>query len=237
MTSHHAGGIHQVPGVRGANAFLVSGAGPLTLIDTGLPGSGKKVIEFMAALGYRPEALDRILVTHRHPDHCGGAASLREATGARLYVHGADAVTQDDGSRVLRTMRGRVTVPVDCLLQDGDVLEGGIEVMHAGGHTAGSSAFYIPAVRALFLGDMAVNNIDRLSRPIAFSNEDSSAYEAGLARLLALDAEAGYFGHGPPLLEGLQAALLALRDRPPSPIWLSVIRYAGLWLRRRLPRG
>jgi len=80
---------------------------------------------------------------------------------------------------------------------------------------------------------MAINNIDRLSRPIVFSNEDNEAYETGLSRLAALDADAGFFGHGPPLLHGLREALIALRERPRSPLPMAVLRYAGLWLRRR----
>jgi glyoxylase-like metal-dependent hydrolase (beta-lactamase superfamily II) len=234
VSAKHENGIHQVPGVHGANVYLLTQAGPLTLIDSGLPRSGRAVVDFMSALGYRPQALERILLTHKHPDHAGGGAYLRETTGARLYAHAGDVEDAGEG-QILRTMRGRMTVSVDCLVGDGDLLEGGIRVVHTGGHTAGSVAYQIEDAGALFLGDMAVNNIDRLSRPIAFSNEDNRLYEVGLARLAALDAGAGYFGHGPPLPAGLRAALQELQARPRSPLPVSLLRYVALWLRRRLP--
>jgi glyoxylase-like metal-dependent hydrolase (beta-lactamase superfamily II) len=223
----HLPGIHRIPGVRGGNAYLLQ-HGPLTIVDTGLPGSDSAILRFMSALGYAAQRLERILLTHRHPDHAGAAAALRERTGARVYAHAGDV---EDGC--VRATGGRQGARVDCLLEDGELLEGGIRVLHCGGHTAGSVSYHLEPARALFLGDMAINNIDRLSRPIVFSNEDNEAYETGLSRLAALDADAGFFGHGPPLLHGLREALIALRERPRSPLPMAVLRYAGLWLRHR----
>lgn len=125
--------------------------------------------------------------------------------------------------------------PVDCVLQNDEVLVPGIRAVHCGGHTAGSVSYYVEASRTLFLGDMAINNVDRLSRPIVFSNEDPAAYEAGLDKLTRVDAVAGFFGHGPPVLEGLQEALTALKSRPPTPAWLATIRYTVMRLRH--PQG
>ena len=230
----HVKGIHRIPGVRGANAFLLT-EGPLTLIDCGLPGSGRAVLDFMAALGFPPQALDRILLTHRHPDHCGGAAFLRQETGAQVCAHEGDV----DLAGELHIVRGALSVgatPVDRLLADREELPGGIRVVHCGGHTAGSVCFYLEDRRVLFLGDMAINNVDRLSRPISFSNEDRDAYELALARLTTLDADIGFFGHGPPLLEGLHKAVLALKLRKPSPLPLAMLRYALIRLRHPLGR-
>jgi glyoxylase-like metal-dependent hydrolase (beta-lactamase superfamily II) len=132
----------------------------------------------------------------------------------------------------MRSVAGMVETPVDCV-HGRRSPRWRIRVLHCGGHTAGSTCYYLEPSRTLFLGDMAINNIDRLSRPIAFSNADRDAYEAALARLGAVDATTGFFGHGPPLLEGLQEALIAMYQRGPSPGWLAMIRYALLRLRRR----
>ncbi len=207
---------------------------PLTLIDSGLPGSGKAVIDFMAALGHGPKALGRILLTHRHPDHSGSAAFLREATGARVFAHRGDVDSGPDGAFVRGTL-GAGASRVDVILDGGEFLDGGVSVVHCGGHTAGSVAYYLEPERALFLGDMAINNVDRLSRPISLSNEDGEAHERGLTALTQVDAVSGYFGHGPPLREGLRDALIALHGRPRSPFWLAILRY--VWLRARHPRG
>lgn len=59
------------------HGYLLGGAEGWTLVDTGLalPGLGGHV----AALGL---PLARVVVTHFHPDHVGGAEQVREATGA-----------------------------------------------------------------------------------------------------------------------------------------------------------
>jgi glyoxylase-like metal-dependent hydrolase (beta-lactamase superfamily II) len=229
----HVEGVHRVPGVRGGNAYLLT-FGPLTLVDCGLPGSGRAVLDFMAALGHRAEALERILITHRHLDHCGAASFLRDRTGAEVCAHGGDVDTAGEVN-VLRGTLNAGGVIVDRLLEDGDELPGGIRVVHCGGHTGGSVCYYVPERRLLFLGDLAINNVDRLSRPISFSNEDSHDYEGGIERLTSLDADAGSFGHGPPLVGGLRRALSALKERPPTPAWRGMVRYALMRLRH--PRG
>ena len=229
MASDHR--IHRVPGVRGANAYLLTD-GPLTLIDSGLPGSARAVLDFMAALGYAPRDLKRILLTHRHPDHAGGSLALREATGAAVHAH----ISEIDASGLLKGTLRETLLPVDQVIEGGMTLEGGIGVIHCGGHTAGSVCYFLGNSKALFLGDMAINNVDRLSRPLSFSNEDQEQYEAALANLVELDVDAGYFGHGPPLLGGLRAALLGLRDRPRTPAWLGMLRLASMRLRGRRRR-
>jgi glyoxylase-like metal-dependent hydrolase (beta-lactamase superfamily II) len=228
----HIEGIHRVPGVKGGNVYLLANR-PLTLVDTGLPRSDRAILDFMAALGHRPEALERILLTHRHTDHAGSAASLRETTGARVCAHEAETEVVS-GVRFLRGFPGTLTVPVDHALAGGEELEGGIRVVHCGGHTAGSAAYHMPGRRVLFLGDMAINNIDRLSRPLSMANEDSAAYEAALDGLLALDADAGFFGHGPPVLSGLRQALAELKARKPTPAWQGILKLA--WMRLTRPR-
>ena len=57
-------------------AYLVEHAGSRTLIDTGSrnlmgPTLGK-VVANLALLGIAPEQIDRIALTHLHPDHAGG---------------------------------------------------------------------------------------------------------------------------------------------------------------------
>ncbi|MDP3857413.1 MAG: hydroxyacylglutathione hydrolase [Stagnimonas sp.] len=51
------------------------------------PGEAAPVLAWLQGGGLR---LHDILLTHHHPDHIGGVASLVTATGARVWGHGAD---------------------------------------------------------------------------------------------------------------------------------------------------
>ncbi len=225
-------GVHVVPGVRGCRVFLLT-EGPLSLVDAGLPGSASAVLRYVERLGYAPGALERVLLTHRHTDHVGGASELRRLTGARVYAHRAETETTDG----LPVLRGR-GVPVDCLLEDAERLEGGIRVVHVGGHTAGAVCFVLEGRRAVFVGDIAINNIDRLSRPLPWSNEEGDeAFERALRLVAAVDVDSAFFGHGPPLIGGAGSALRELSERSPGPMWQRMLRLLYLRLRFALSRG
>jgi glyoxylase-like metal-dependent hydrolase (beta-lactamase superfamily II) len=67
------------------NCYLVEDE-PLTLVDTG-PNSGRALDELEQALGAhgrRVEDLERIVITHHHPDHEGLLAVLRRRSGAEV---------------------------------------------------------------------------------------------------------------------------------------------------------
>ncbi len=73
------------------NLYLAEGD-PLTLVDTGprFDPAREALHEGLAALGYRPADLGRIILTHIHSDHCGLAAELVEASGAEVLTHPAN---------------------------------------------------------------------------------------------------------------------------------------------------
>lgn len=70
------------------NVYLVEGK-PLTLVDTGprYEPARQALHEGLAALGYTPADLEVIVITHPHSDHCGLAAELAAASGARVLTH------------------------------------------------------------------------------------------------------------------------------------------------------
>lgn len=103
------------------------------------PGDAEPVL---AALQEFKLELQAILVTHHHPDHTGGVAALRQATGAQVFGPQREAMPQpltqlSDGARV------------QCLgLQ--------FEVIDVPGHTAGHIAYYTSGADQapiLFSGD------------------------------------------------------------------------------------
>ncbi len=95
--------VHLIPGIV-ANPYLIIEPTGLTLIDTGLPGSHKKILKYMAELGYAPKGLRRIIITHSDYDHVGSLAALRAATGARIFSSAveAEAIATGKASRPLK---------------------------------------------------------------------------------------------------------------------------------------
>ena len=81
--------------------YLIDTGDEVILVDTGLPAGfpdgapeetapiyiGKSICEYMdalAALGYKPEQVAKILLTHKHADHSG---ELRSFPNAKIYVN------------------------------------------------------------------------------------------------------------------------------------------------------
>lgn len=82
-----AEGVYRIP-ARAANTYLIEAAKGLVLVDTGLPGSEKRILNALRKLGKRPEEIRLVLLTHRHPDHIGSVAALKRETSAILSNRG-----------------------------------------------------------------------------------------------------------------------------------------------------
>jgi len=132
--------------------------------------------------GYK---LTAALVTHYHPDHCGGSfgrnsvegvAELLSRNPVRVYTHKLEA----DGLKKVTGISDTDMVKVD----SGDKLEVGdveIEFLHTPGHTPGSQCFRIK--RTLVSGDtLFVNGCGRVDLP---GSNSEDMYHA-LQKLAAL---------------------------------------------------
>src|SRR5687768_704406 len=72
-------------------AYLIDDGRELTLIDTLLEKDGALVLREIEAIGKKPQAITRIILTHAHQSHLGGLNTLKAQTGARVYSHDWEA--------------------------------------------------------------------------------------------------------------------------------------------------
>lgn len=177
----------------GNNTYLLDGREP-TLVDAGT-GDGRHLDALARALGGRP--LVRVLATHAHSDHIGGAEAIAARwPGVRFFK--------------MPWPERDARVAVDWQpLADGDLVPAGetvLRVLHTPGHAPDHLAFFDEATRTLFSGDLL---IEGTAVVIPASHGGSLvAYLASLERVRALAPARALPAHGPPIEDAI-----ALIDR------------------------
>jgi glyoxylase-like metal-dependent hydrolase (beta-lactamase superfamily II) len=213
-----APGVFRIPtaGKDLVNSFvLVQDDGSVTLVDTGLKRAPARIVAGLAAIGKHPSDVTRIILTHVHPDHAGGAAEMRRRTGAPVLVHGDDhdwarsgqlTSANDPSTRIGRLFArlGQSTIePFEPgpPLQDGEVLpvSGGLRVVHTPGHSPGHVSLLVEPTGTLITGDALFNfRFLRGARVSpAFLCSDFAMTKRTAHRLGELDYELAAFTHGP----------------------------------------
>ena len=122
------------------------------------PGDGLDVARVLAVVKRHGLRLKAIVITHAHIDHIGGAAKLKAATGAPVYMNAADQALYDhlDMQASWIGLPTPETTAIDCPARDGDrLLCGAAEllILHTPGHTQGSISLWIPSENKLIAGD------------------------------------------------------------------------------------
>jgi hydroxyacylglutathione hydrolase len=204
-------GIHLIPRVRGANAYLVKRDDSITVVDTGLPGNAGKIIDYVQSIGRHPSDIKTIVLTHSDMDHAGSVARLKEETNAKVAIHEADAprLSGEKGPKAVKGMLGlllRTTavvmrfnrVKADVLLKDSDLIDG-LTVIHTPGHTDGSICLYLPG-RVLFVGDTLLTDDEHmLSLPRRSMSTDLDQAKESIKKISELKYSVLLPGHGPPI--------------------------------------
>ncbi|MGE4353382.1 MAG: MBL fold metallo-hydrolase [Oscillospiraceae bacterium] len=81
-----APGVWYISGNDWVACYLIETTAGLILIDTAMHESLYLMLENIHKLGYKPSDIKKILISHAHIDHMGAARTLKELTGAPLYL-------------------------------------------------------------------------------------------------------------------------------------------------------
>ena len=172
------------PGImtlQGTNQYIVGKESGL-VIDVALSADSNMdgIIEQAEAMGVKK--IDKILLTHIHSDHTGGALALRKRCGAKLGIHrsrkgylGGEDFQYDDNDRI-------------------DFGGGELHVLHTPGHESGHCCFYEGGDKVLFSGDNILGYGTAVIHP---PDGNMSDYMRTLERLLGIDMSLILPGHGP----------------------------------------
>ncbi len=129
--------VHQFPCLSDNYGFLVHDpvSGETACIDT--PDADA----YLREAGKKHWQISAIWNTHWHPDHAGGNAAIKAATGCTVIAPAIDAPKIEG---------------VDRTVGQGDVVCLGAwqaDVIHVGGHTLGHIAYHLPQADLAFVGD------------------------------------------------------------------------------------
>lgn len=196
----------------GTNTIILgSGVDGALVIDPAIDDNA--YLDAVVQAGAERGGIRRILITHGHPDHVGGAAALRDRLGVRIYAF------------------SRQGVPVaDEEVADGTAFPAGddtLQALHTPGHRFDHLCFLLQKQRTLFAGDLISGITTNVISP---PEGDMLDYINSLKRLQEVEIVEIVPAHGPAIADAQakiteyiehrmlreQQVLEALEELPPG---------------------
>ena len=219
-STHLPQGVHVFErGWLSSNSVLLQGDGQAALVDSGYHTHALLLVNLLQQ-HLQGRALDLLLNTHLHSDHCGGNAALAaQYPGLQTWIapgH-ADAVARWDedaltfratGQHCPRFVAHRVMQPGSCLALAGQQWE----VHAAPGHDPESVLLFAPATGVLVSADALWENGFGVVFPELEGQDAFDAVAATLDLIADLQPRIVIPGHGA-VFDDVGAALLRARAR------------------------
>ena len=186
--------------------YLIDTGSEVILVDTGIPAgtpeevpdenslafTGKDICSYMdafKALGYKPEQVTKILLTHRHLDHSG---ELRSFPNAKIYVN-EDELTATELQGIDNVVPVAFTDGPYYNFPASQTIAEGIHFIKAEGHTNGNSIVIVEADGLFYLIHGDVTYVDEA----LYENKLSVVYDDLAAARDTLDRVREFVSNNP----------------------------------------
>ena len=220
--------------------YLIDTGSEVILVDTGIPAgtpeenpdenslafTGVDICTYMeafAALGYKPEQVTKILLTHRHADHSG---ELRSFPNAKVYVN-KDEMDAAELKGLTNLVPVSFTDGPYYNFPESQKIANGIYFIKAKGHTRGNSIIVVESDGLFYMlhGDITYADEalyeDKLS--VVFDDLPAARETLDLVREFVRNHPTVYCStHSPEGYENLEAKRVIDLDNPVPPVLAEV---------------
>jgi metallo-beta-lactamase class B len=226
--AHHVIGNIYFVGSKGLGIYLITTPEGHILVNAGLAESVPLIQQSIAKLGFKFSDIRILLISHAHFDHDGGAARIKELTGAKYVVMDADVPVVESGGKEdffygKRTDLLYPPAKVDRAVHDGDTVKLGDTVLTAHltpGHTKGCTTWTFKvqdggkSYDVVIVGSPNVNEGYKLVDNAAYP-QIASDYERGFRVLRSLPCDVFLGAHGS--YYGMEAKYARIKDGTANP--------------------
>ena len=215
--------------------FLIDTGSEVILVDTGMPLEapdmvpdektqiylGSRIQDYVSALkslGYRPEQVTKILVTHKHADHTG---ELRSFPNAKIYLSPEEADSLNlNGENIVRVKYQSGPYHT---FDASEKIADGVYLLPAKGHTKGNSIIVAESDGFFYMmhGDVTYTDEALYANKLSVVYEDKAAARDTLDRVRAFirkNPTVYCSTHTPLGYENLEAKRVVDLDKPTETI-------------------
>ncbi|MBF0252184.1 MAG: MBL fold metallo-hydrolase [Candidatus Omnitrophica bacterium] len=139
----------------------------LYMIDTGVSSGENLILDYIKEQGRSVDEIDKIFLTHSHPDHIGALKLIKQKTKALVHAHKnkISCIENTELQFSERPVPGfkylvSGSAKVDILVKNGDIikLENGqtVKVIYTPGHSDDSVSYFFKEDKILISGDLVL---------------------------------------------------------------------------------